>query len=100
MALDDALTALQPFIAHVHLKGYTRGIFCGFGVGDVDLIPAIRSLIASGYAGAFTVEYEGPGDRTKELVESVDRARIAVQEAQEWYALRDSKPIRRDFSSW
>jgi sugar phosphate isomerase/epimerase len=73
-----ALETLRPYIAHVHLKGYADGAFCGFGEGTVDLRPALRSLVDSGYRGAFTVEYEGAGDRTLRLYESVLRARSAL----------------------
>jgi L-ribulose-5-phosphate 3-epimerase len=78
----DSLAAareLQPLIAHVHLKGDERGRFCEFGVGGVDLTPALRVLINNGYRGALTVEYEGPFDRTLRLYESVRRARLAVE---------------------
>jgi sugar phosphate isomerase/epimerase len=74
----EAARELQPLIAHVHLKGYERGQFCEFGVGDVDLTPALRVLIEGGYRGALTVEYEGPFDRTLRLCESVRRARLVV----------------------
>jgi sugar phosphate isomerase/epimerase len=70
----DALAVLGPFIGHVHLKGYAAGEFCGFGEGTVDLTPALRTLVGTGYAGGFTVEYEGSGDRTLRLFESVERA--------------------------
>jgi sugar phosphate isomerase/epimerase len=70
----DALAMLRPFIGHVHLKGYAAGEFCGFGEGIVDLTPALRTLVGTGYAGGFTVEYEGTGDRTLRLFESVERA--------------------------
>jgi sugar phosphate isomerase/epimerase len=75
---DAALALLQPYVGHVHLKGYTNGAFCGFGEGEVDLIPALKQLIAGGYDGAFTVEYEGEGDRTLRLFESVRRAEAAL----------------------
>jgi sugar phosphate isomerase/epimerase len=74
----EAAVALAPLVGHVHLKGYAAGEFCGFGEGEVDLMPALRHLVASGYAGAFTVEYEGKGDRTLRLFESVRRAEQAV----------------------
>jgi len=74
----DALQLLLPFVGHVHLKGYGGGAFCGFGEGDVDLLPALSTLIAAGYRGAFTVEYEGSGDRTLRLYQSVQRARAAL----------------------
>ena len=70
----DAIAILAPWVGHVHLKGYAAGEFCGFGEGEVDLMPALRHLLASGYTGAFTVEYEGKGDRTVRLFESVARA--------------------------
>jgi 3-dehydroshikimate dehydratase len=73
-----ALAELQPVIAHVHLKGYGGGQFCEFGTGDVDITPTLRALITSGYQGAFTVEYEGPFDRTVRLYESVRRARATL----------------------
>jgi hypothetical protein len=41
-------------------------------------MPVIRSLIAGGYAGGFTVEYEGPLDRTVRLYESLRCARAAI----------------------
>jgi len=74
----DALRELERHIAHVHLKGRANGDFCGFGEGDVDLMPALDTLLGGGYQGAFTVEYEGPGDRTLRLYESVGRARTAI----------------------
>lgn len=73
-----ALETLRPLIAHVHLKGYAGGEFCGFGEGAVDLRPALQSLVTSAYRGAFTVEYEGAGDRTLRLYQSVLRARSAL----------------------
>lgn len=75
----EAAWELQPLIAHVHLKGYERGQFCEFGVGDVDLTPVLRVLIKGGYRGGLTVEYEGPFDRTLRLYESVRRARLTVE---------------------
>jgi sugar phosphate isomerase/epimerase len=75
----DALAILAARIGHVHLKGYRSGAFCGFGEGDVDLMPTLRALISGGYRGGFTVEYEGEGDRTVRLFESLKRAREAVR---------------------
>jgi len=46
----------------------------------VDLTPVLASLVSSGYAGAFTVEYEGAGDRTVRLYESVQRAERALRQ--------------------
>ena len=74
----DAAMALAPLVGHVHLKGYAAGAFCGFGEGDVDLTPTLGVLLECGYTGAFTVEYEGEGDRTVRLFESVVRAQGAL----------------------
>jgi sugar phosphate isomerase/epimerase len=73
-----AVRELWPLVAHVHLKGYSLGAFCGFGEGEVDLRPAIEFLLSAGYRGGFTVEYEGPGDRTLRLYQSVQRARAVL----------------------
>ena len=73
-----ALDLLRPFIGHVHLKGLDGGEYCEFGRGDVDLQPAIDSLLQGGYSGDFTVEYEGPFDGTVRMLCSVERARSAV----------------------
>ena len=76
----DALSMLRPFVGHVHLKGLDGGEYCGFGSGSVDLMPVLASLVESGYAGGFTVEYEGAGDRTVRLYESVRRAERALRQ--------------------
>jgi sugar phosphate isomerase/epimerase len=76
----DALAMMRPFIGHVHLKGLDGREFCEFGLGMVDLTPVLASLVSSGYAGAFTVEYEGAGDRTVRLYESVQRAERALRQ--------------------
>lgn len=73
-----ALDVVRPVVAHVHLKGLDRGEYCEFGEGDVDLGPVIESLLAGGYTGAFTVEYEGRFDGTLRLYRSVQRARSAL----------------------
>jgi sugar phosphate isomerase/epimerase len=62
----------------VHLKGLQHAEFCEFGVGDVDLTPVLRTLLASGYTGSFSVEYEGPFDKTLRLYQSVERARSVL----------------------
>ena len=74
-----ALARLRTVISHVHLKGLDRGGYCEFGGGDVDLGPVVRSLVDEGYAGQFTVEYEGPFDGTLRLYRSVQRARAALK---------------------
>jgi len=75
-----ALSAVAPFVAHMHLKGLEGGEFCEFGAGDVDLAPVLQALVERGYAGAYTVEFEGRGDGTLRLHRSVRRARAAVAE--------------------
>jgi sugar phosphate isomerase/epimerase len=75
---ETARAAVQPFVAHVHLKGLEGGAFCEFGNGDVDLTPVLRQLTQQGYAGDFTVEYEGEFDGTLRLYRSVQRARAVV----------------------
>jgi sugar phosphate isomerase/epimerase len=73
-----ALDRVHAFVGHVHLKGLEHGEFCEFGVGDVDLHPVLLALRSYGYGGGFTVEYEGHGDGTLRLYESVKRAQAAV----------------------
>jgi len=74
----DALRILQPFVAHVHLKGLAGGAVSAFGTGEVDLTPVLRQLLGNGYPGDFTVEYEGPGDGTIQMFDSVCRARDVI----------------------
>jgi sugar phosphate isomerase/epimerase len=75
---EAARAAVQPFIAHVHLKGLDRGEYCEFGAGDLDLTPVLQRLVRHGYAGDFTVEYEGRFDGTLRLYRSVERARTVA----------------------
>lgn len=70
-----ALEVLQPYVAHVHLKGLDQGKFCEFGSGQVDLTPIIERLVDAGYPGSFSVEYEGTDDPTMRLVEGYTRAK-------------------------
>jgi sugar phosphate isomerase/epimerase len=79
VAGSDALAAVGPFVAHMHLKGLERGEYCEFGTGDVDLTPVLRTLIAQGYGGQFTVEYEGRFDGTLRLYQSMQRARAVIE---------------------
>jgi sugar phosphate isomerase/epimerase len=73
-----ALDMVRPFVAHVHLKGLAGGEFCEFGAGDIDLNPILRSLIARGYGGGLSVEYEGRQDGTLRLYQAVQRARSTL----------------------
>jgi sugar phosphate isomerase/epimerase len=73
-----ALDVVRAVVGHVHLKGLERGEYCEFGVGDVDLGPVVHSLVAGGYTGRFTVEYEGRFDGTLRLFQSVKRARALL----------------------
>jgi sugar phosphate isomerase/epimerase len=74
-----ALELVRQRVGHVHLKGLERGEFCEFGAGDVDLLPVLHALEASGYRGGFSVEYEGPRDGTLWLYESVKRVKQALK---------------------
>jgi sugar phosphate isomerase/epimerase len=76
----DALRILEPLIGHVHLKGLDGDELCEFGVGGVDLTPVLRTLLAHGYGGSFTVEYEGTFDRTLRLYQSVHRAETVLKD--------------------
>jgi sugar phosphate isomerase/epimerase len=75
-----ALDVVHAVVGHVHLKGLDHREYCEFGVGDVDLTPVLQGLVAYGYRGGFTVEYEGPYDGTLRLYQSVHRARAAVRD--------------------
>jgi sugar phosphate isomerase/epimerase len=76
----EALAVVRPLVAHVHLKGLSgAGEYCEFGEGLVDLHPVIRSLLDSGYQGRFTVEYEGPHDKTVRLYRGYQAATRVVE---------------------
>jgi len=55
---------IAPYARHVHFKDgrgsreHYRGT--ALGEGEIDLAGAVRELQAAGYAGMWTVEYEGP----------------------------------------
>lgn len=74
-----ALEVVRPFVAHVHLKGLDNGKFCEFGSGQIDLTPVISTLLAAGYPGAFSVEYEGEDDGTVRLVQGITRAKALIE---------------------
>jgi sugar phosphate isomerase/epimerase len=75
----EALAVVRPLVAHVHLKGlWGPGEYCEFGEGLVDLRPVIGSLLGSGYPGGFTVEYEGPHDKTVRLYRGYQAARAVI----------------------
>lgn len=78
VSCGEALREVAPLVAHVHLKGYVNGRFCEFGDGAVDLTPVLGALVAAGYRGGFTVEYEGTFDRTVRLYQSVLHARSTI----------------------
>lgn len=60
--LNDGLAVLGPRLSYVQVKdGRGRGEdwrLTGLGAGDVPLVEAFRLLLESGYAGAFSVEWE------------------------------------------
>jgi len=76
----EALRELQPLIAHVHLKGLDAGEYCEFGRGTLDLVLVLRALVAGGYRGGFTIEYEGTLDRTLHLYDGLQRARAVLKQ--------------------
>jgi len=55
---------IAPYARHVHFKDGrgSREQYRGtvLGAGEIDLERAVRELRAAGYAGVWTVEYEGP----------------------------------------
>jgi sugar phosphate isomerase/epimerase len=76
----EALAIVRPLVAHVHLKGLAGpGEYCEFGEGLVDLRPVIHALLSSGYQGRFTVEYEGPHDKTVRLYRGYQAARRLIE---------------------
>jgi len=74
----DALRVVQPVVGHVHLKGLKNGEYCEFGDGDFDLTMVLKTLLAGGYAGQFTVEYEGRSDGSLRLFRSTNLARQVI----------------------
>lgn len=51
-------TAVAPFIRHVHIKdSYASGL-CLPGDGDIPIKPIMKRLLADGYTGAFSLEWE------------------------------------------
>ena len=77
----SAVKEVAPHVGHVHLKGLEHGEFCEFGLGEVDLLPVLRVLHGAGFAGSFSVEYEGHFDKTLRLYESMKRAKTALRDA-------------------
>lgn len=60
--VTDAVTALFPDIAHVHLKDVTGTPetfkFVPLGKGEIDLGAMVRVLVEKGYSGAVSIEHE------------------------------------------
>lgn len=61
---------IAPHARHVHFKDGTgsRQSYRGaaLGEGEIDLALAVRELQSAGYAGPWTVEYEGPRDQAED----------------------------------
>ena len=64
----DFYDAVAPLVLHTHIKDCigtcVDGSYVGtiHGQGEVDLPHALRALKQVGYDGAYTAEWEGPGD--------------------------------------
>jgi sugar phosphate isomerase/epimerase len=75
-AVDD-LSAIVPYLAHVHLKDHKGGkgdwYFPACGEGNVDFARVLEILKASGYSGGYSVETEFSGEPWPPLAE-VDRS--------------------------
>ncbi len=58
----DFYNVIKPFISHVHIKDHLRenGNFklCLVGEGDIPLRKIVKTLLADGYTGHFTLEWE------------------------------------------
>jgi sugar phosphate isomerase/epimerase len=58
---------LAPYVFHTHMKDGSgvRGEYQGaaLGEGEIPLNVAVQELVAAGYTGAWTAEWEGKGDK-------------------------------------
>ncbi len=50
--------AVAPFVRHVHIKDARGGALVLPGEGDIPIVPIVRRLLADGYDGAFSLEWE------------------------------------------
>ena len=60
---SDFLRALSPYIKHVHVKDHKRRAdgkteLCSQGEGDIPVKETVREMLAEGYGGYFSLEYE------------------------------------------
>lgn len=69
-ALEDLpgiYRALAPYVLHTHMKDGSgvRANYVGaaLGQGEIPLLTAVDALVAAGYQGAWTAEWEGKGDK-------------------------------------
>ena len=60
---------LAPYVLHTHMKDGSgvRGNYVGaaLGQGEIPLQVAVDELVAAGYEGAWTAEWEGKGDKAE-----------------------------------
>lgn len=60
---------LAPYVLHTHMKDGSgaRGDYKGavLGEGEIPLKVAVQELVAAGYQGAWTAEWEGKGDKAE-----------------------------------
>ncbi|MBR2965713.1 MAG: sugar phosphate isomerase/epimerase [Clostridia bacterium] len=49
---------IRPFIKHVHLKDHKDGALTLPGDGTIPIVPIVKRLIADGYDGCFSLEWE------------------------------------------
>jgi sugar phosphate isomerase/epimerase len=68
-ALPGIYRALAPYVLHTHMKDGSgvRASYAGavLGQGEIPLQTAVDALVAAGYQGAWTAEWEGKGDKAE-----------------------------------
>lgn len=57
-APEDTHSLLRPTLRHVHAKDSRDGAYTLPGDGDIPLVPMLDALVASGYDGPVSVEWE------------------------------------------
>ena len=67
-----AVSILNSWIKHVHVKDVKDGEFCAVGDGEAPWAKILDELKAIGYKGYLSIEYEGPGDPVIGTIESLN----------------------------